>query len=394
MGPPRDRGPGGETLELGEAIRGEWLLEEGVAFLNHGSFGATPRRVLEAQAAWRERLERQPLRFFEEDYVPALRAAAADLGLLIGSPGEDIAFVDNATTGVNAVARSLRFEPDDEILTTTHAYGAVRNCLDFVAARQEARLVEARVPFPLSGPDDILEAVERRISDRTRLAVVDHVTSTTGIVLPLERLLALFRDRGIPVLVDGAHAPGMVPMDLAILGAAYYTGNAHKWLCAPKGCAFLRVLPEHQDDLHPLVISHGYRAGFLEEFDWTGTRDPGTWLAITAALAFHRELGPERVREHNRALANRAGDLLAGAWGVERPVPASMIGSLVTLPLPLPIEPTEDACRVLNRRLRHDHGIEVPVLSFDGRVWVRISAQVYNHLGEYERLARAVLDLA
>lgn len=378
--------------EFGAAVRESWLLDPGVVFLNHGSFGAAPREVLEAQIAWRERLERQPVRFMDGEYPGLVREAAAELAGFLGADPEGLAFVDNATTGVNAVLRSLDLKPGDELLTTTHAYGAVRKTLEYLCDGSGARLVEARVPFPLSGPGEIVEAVTDALGPRTRVAVLDHVSSPTALVYPIADLVALCRERGVPILVDGAHAPGMLPLALGELGADWYTGNCHKWLCAPKGCAFLAAAPHAREGIHPTVISHGYGSGFLEEFDWTGTRDPSPWLALPAALAFHRRLGPGKVREHNRRLACWAREMLAESWELPLPAPVEMLGAMATLPLPESWrEPaTEEAARAVHDHLWDVHRIEVPVLLFERRLWLRVSAQVYNRPEEYRLLAAAL----
>jgi isopenicillin-N epimerase len=373
-------------------IRDSWLLETGIAFLNHGSFGAAPREVLEEQLAWRERLERQPVHFMDGEYPGLVREAAAELAGFLGADPEGLALVDNASTGVNAVLRSLDLGPGDDLLTTTHAYGAVRKTLDYLCDRSGARLVEAPVPFPLKGPEEVVEAVAGALGPRTRVAVLDHVSSPTALVFPIAELVALCRERGVPVLVDGAHAPGMLPLFLEELGADWYTGNCHKWLCAPKGCGFLVAAPPAREGIHPTVISHGYGSGFLAEFDWTGTRDPSPWLALPSALAFHRRLGPEKVREHNRQLAVWARELLAEAWEVRPPAPEGMLGAMATLPLPEAWRKpaTEKAARELHDHLWEKHRIEVPVLLFEGRLWLRVSAQVYNRPEEYRLLAAAL----
>lgn len=382
-GPPR----------FGRAIRSEWLLEEGMAFLNHGSFGATPRRVLLAQQRWRTAMERQPLRFFLEEVPPALAAAMADLGSIVGAEPGHIALVDNATTACNAVLRSLDLRAGDEIVAVGHIYPAVAAAIDHVCRRSLARAVAVEIPFPPSGPDEVVERVALALGPATRMVVVDHVSSASALVLPVERIVLLCRDRGIPVLVDGAHAPGMLPLDLDALGADHYAGNCHKWLCSAKGCGFLHSSPSARlgfADLHPPVISLNYPRGFPAEFEWTGTRDLSAWLSLPEALAFHREIGPEAARRHNRDLVLAAGELLARAWGLRNRVPPDMVGSMLTLPSPVQVEPTPQATQALRTRIWHEHRIEVMPVTVEGRTWIRISAQVYNDIDDYRRLAEAL----
>ncbi len=387
-------------------LAAHWTLDPAVTFLNHGSYGACPIPVLAAQSELRARLERQPVQFFHRDYQGLLDAARQRLAAFLNADPAGLAFVPNATTGVNTVLASLPLAPGDELLTTDHVYGACRNALARAAARAGARLVVARVPFPLSGPDAVVDAVLGAVGPQTRLALIDHVTSPTALVLPVERLVPLLAERGVDTLVDGAHAPGQRPLDLAALGAAYYTGNAHKWLCAPKGAGFLHVRADRRADLRPLVTSHGATAPatrasrFHLEMDWTGTADPTPFLAIPAALDFLGGLldgGWPALYHANRALALDARNLLCEALALRPPAPDAMLGAMASLPLPadagapdgpLPNDPLQD-------RLLAEHAIEVPVTRWpSGRQRVlRVSAQAYNSRAQMEALAAAVAGL-
>jgi isopenicillin-N epimerase len=380
-----------------------WPLDPAVAFLNHGSYGACPTEILRHQSALRAEMEAEPVRFLGRELEGRLDAARAALAAFVGADPDDLAFVANATGGVNAVLRSLRLEAGDELLTTDHAYAACRNTLDYVAERTGARVVVATVPFPVSTPQAVVDVVLAGVTPRTRLALVDHVTSPTGLVLPLERIVAALSARGVDTLVDGAHAPGMIPLDLDRLGAAYYSANCHKWLCTPKGSAFLWVRRDRQAGIHPLTISHGAkgeRAGrtrFRLEFDWTGTQDPTAWLTVPRALEYLPGLvegGWPALMARNRALALEARRRLCAAVGTPPACPDEMIGSLASVLLPdNPRTPT--GWRVpepLQARLFDAHGIEVPVMRWPGppRRLVRVSCQLYNRLEQYAALADAL----
>ncbi len=384
----------------------DWVLDPAVTFLNHGSFGACPADVLHAQRALQDRMERQPVRFLSRELEGLLDDARAALGAFLGADPDDLAFMRNTTSGVNTVLRSLPFEPGDEVVVTDHAYNACRNALDYVAARAGVRVVVARVPFPLARPEEVTRAIVGVATGRTRLALVDHVTSPTGLVFPIAAIVRELAARGVDTLVDGAHAPGMVPLDLDGLGAAYYTGNGHKWLCAPKGSAFLWVRRDRQADVHPLTISHGFNSGrgdrspFRLEFDWTGTDDPTPALTVPAALRSieaRRPGGWPAVMARNRALALEARRILCDALGVAPPSPDEMIGALAAVPLPdvATIVPGRRADETLQQALREQFSIEVPVPLWPAppRRLVRVSAQLYNEPEQYTSLAKALVTL-
>ena len=389
------------SARQGNAMAAHWTLDPEVTFLNHGSYGACPSTVQQVQVDLRARLESEPVRFFLREYEALLDEALGTLADFVGAQRQDIARVTNATAGVNTVLRSLQFTPGDELLTTDHAYNACRNALDFVAERTGAKVTVAQVPFPLQGPDDVVAAVLAEVTARTRLCLLDHVTSPTGLVFPIERLVPLLQDQGIDVLVDGAHGPGMLPLDLDRLGAAYYTGNCHKWLCTPKGSAFLHVRRDRQTGMHPLSISHGRnlrvpgRSLFEMEFGYTGTDDPTPILCIPAALRFLGGLygGMPALQAHNHAATVQARTILCDVLNVAPPCPETMLGALAMVPLPWldglspwAIDPLQDA-------LWHRHRIEVPLMSWSSPRLrgVRIAMQAYNDLDQIRRLASAVL---
>jgi isopenicillin-N epimerase len=384
-------------------MKEHWLIDPDVTYLNHGSFGATPKVVLAMQNELRAQMERELVRFMVRELEPLLDEARAALGAFIGADPASLAFVPNATAGVNAVLRSLDLDKHDELLVTSHEYNASRNALEYVAGLAGAKVVPVDVPFPIASSDEVIERVLAGVTDRTRLLVIDHVTSQTALIFPIAQIIAELRQRGIDTLVDGAHAAGMFPLNLDTLGAAYYTGNLHKWVCAPKGAAFLYVAPNRRLGIHPVVISHGYnstradRSRFHLEFDWPGTLDPTAWLCVPEALRFMGSVvegGWPEVMRRNHELALRARDLLCARLGIEHPAPDDMLGSMAAMPLPdgeacvttsLYGDPLQDA-------LLFDHGIEVPIVPWPhaGNRVLRVSAQLYNSIEDYEKLADAL----
>lgn len=384
-----------------------FALDPRITFLNHGSFGACPRRVLDAQRAIQDELEAEPVRFLGRDLEARLDHVRAVLGAFVGADPEGLAFVENATTGVNTVLRSLDLAPGDELVVTDHGYAACTHAARFVAEKTGAHVVVASVPFPITSPDEVVDAVLGAVSPRTKLVMIDHVTSPTGLVFPVERIISALAGRGVDVLVDGAHAPGMVPLALDRLGAAYYTGNCHKWLCTPKGSAFLWVREDRRSRIRPLVISHGAasmrtdRSRFRLEHDWVGTQDASRYLAIPAALEVLGSVLPgglAAVMASNRAKALGARRILTEALGIAPPAPEEMIATLVAVPLPDSTGATPKSpwfADVVAEALFDRFAIEVPVYPFPRppKRLLRIAAQLYNSLDQYERLAQALREL-
>jgi isopenicillin-N epimerase len=404
-----------------------WALDPTITFLNHGSFGACPRDVLEAQRGWRDRMEWQPIQFLSRDLPGLLAEARTTLGDFVGADPDDLAFVTNATGAVNAVIRSLSFVPGDELLTTDHEYNATINVLRHVAERDGASVVVARIPFPTPGPDAVVEAILAATTRRTRFALVSHVTSPTALVFPVERIVAALAERGVETLVDGAHAPGLVPLDLRRLGAAWYTGNLHKWVCAPKGAAFLHARRDRQPGIRPNTISHGANAvlnargapgvssRYRAEFDWQGTLDPTPWLAADDALRYVgglRDGGWPAIMHRNRELTLEARAVMATALGADDATlsPSSMLGSMVALPLPAagplamagtgssPLD-TDPLQQVLLDRFRIEVPIGVwPVPAAESpdppRRLIRVSSALHNGADDAQRLADALQTIA
>jgi len=398
---------GYERPPAASPLAAHWELDPEITFLNHGSFGACPRPVLAAQEAWRRRMERQPLLFLGREVETLLDDARAALAAFLHADPDNLVFVPNATAGVNTVLRSLPLSSGDEVIVSDHEYNACRNALNAIAAGTGAIVRVVHLPFPLEDTSEITAAIVEAAGPRTRLLLIDHITSPSALVLPIETIVREMSARGIDTLVDGAHGPGMVDLHLEDLGATFYTGNCHKWLCAPKGAGFLHVHPKARSGVRPLAISHGAnsrrtdRDRFRMEFDWTGTFDPSPYLSVPAAIEFMGNLLPggwPALMEANRALALHARRILSEVLRIPLPCPDSMIGSMAALPLPggdfaalqppLYLDP-------LQERLWNEDRIEVPVpVCPDPPLrLLRISAQVYNAPEQYEFLAERTCRL-
>ncbi len=395
---------------LGRAIRGHWPLDPSVTYLNHGTVGVTPRAVMAAQSVLREEIERQPARFLLRELTPIgvqgepgstlpegsahhrLRRAANAVGPWLGITGDDLVFLDNATTGANAVLASWKLSPGDQVLVTSHAYGAVARAAAFHANRARASVVTATLPFPWRSDEEILDALERAITPRTRLAVLEHVGPETALVMPLAGMARVCRERGVAVLVDGAHAPAAIPVDIPSYGVDAYTANLHKWAFAPRGSAILWLAPKHRTHVHPLVMSWGAGLGWHAEFDWPGTRDPTPFLCAPAGLAFIDEVlgGRENLWAHNHELAWSSAARLAARWGLAWTTPRHRVGSMVTFPLPPAIGGSIEDAATLKDWLLFERNIEAQPLSIDGAPWLRLSAQAYVSDEDVDRLAAAI----
>ena len=391
---------GGTARAFGRAMRSEWMLDPDCTYLNHGTVGAPPRKVLAVQQAIRDEIERNPARFLIRELAdvgeivmsarPRMRQAAEAVASFLGARGEDLMFVDNATTGVSSVLRSMKFETGDEIVITDHVYGAVGKAARFIAGRSGARVRPVDLPGPPYEAAGIVDAIERALTPRTRLLIVDHVTSGTALIFPVREIVARAKQRGIAVLVDGAHAPGALDLDLPSLGVDWYTGNLHKWAMAPRSSAILWVAPHRHAETHPAVLSWGLEHGLAAEFDLTGTRDPSVWLAAPAGIEFMRELGVDAMRAYNHAFTWNGARMLCDRWGTQLPAGESLIGCMLTLPLPERMGTTaEDATRLKDALLYEDN-IEAQIHARGGSIWLRLSAQVYNDAQDLDRLIAGI----
>jgi isopenicillin-N epimerase len=377
---------------FGHPMRRHWVLDPAIHFLNHGSFGATPRVVLAEQARWRDRMEAEPVRFMTDELPVALRAQRERLARFVNAPVSRTAFVDNTTEGINTILRSLRWRRGERLVVANHAYPAVRNALRFLAEREGIEPVVAAVPWPLPDAGALVDAYLAALRGGARLAIIDHVFSPLAVVTPLDAILGFCASRGIDTLIDGAHAPALIDLDVSALlarGATWYVGNAHKWLCAPKGCAFLAAREGAERELHPVVISNYFGEGFEAEFGWTGTRDPSAKLAVGAAIDFIEAIGAPRYRAALHAQARQMAAAFGKAWGCSPGAPDALLAGMVSLPLPVAEHATPESARRWRAHFLRFCATEVPVFAIDGRHWVRLSAQVYNESADWEPLAAA-----
>ena len=404
-------------IAFGAEARRLWALGKDVVFLNHGSFGAVPIELLERASGLRREIESNPVAGVWRKGFPGIRAAAAEVAAFIGSRPQRTAFVANATHGINAMLQSLPLQPGDEVLHVDQGYNAVWQTIRLTGRRRGIVPRKVELPLPLHGPDDVLEAFEAAFTDRTRLLVLDQITSPTALVLPIRQLVDAASARGIETIVDGAHAPGMIDLAASAASkAAAWTGNLHKWPCALRGTAVLTVREDMERILKPAIISHHLDESFAAEFDWQGTHDPTPWLLAPEAIRFMDRFGGwDAVRARNQSLTVRMHQMLCERFGVEpiSPLDGSMLGFMATVELPAALQPEHGGPPLdagdtvhgpdgrviigmdpIQRSLLEEHRIEVPIVTHDGRRFVRFSVHVHNQQGEYDLLADAITRIA
>ncbi len=389
------------SLPKPDPIIDQFVIDPDVVYLNHGSFGACPKSVLEAQVIHSLKAERELVRFYVQDAWSKIDRSRIALSWMVQCNPQDLVFVHNATTGVATVLENLDLKPGDELLVTNCEYQACLNNFERIAKRTGAKVVVANIPWPIEDDVDLVEAVHSKVTDRTKIVLLSLITSSTGIRFPVEVLIPSLKERGVETLLDAAHGPGCVPMDISAWGAAYTTGNAHKWLCAPKGAAFLHVRSDLQDGFTPLVVSNDAlkleeasaktnRTPFMHAFDYAGTDDVSMYLTIADSIEWLEAAHPDGidgVMERNRAMCLEARKIICDRLGVEPPLPESMIGPLATIDLPSGNMTAPE----IKQRLLDDYHIQVPVWGTPaGTVSVRISVQVYNSMEQYEYLADAL----
>lgn len=386
---------------FGHAAKALWPLAPDLLYFNHGTVGVTPVKVLAAQQQIRDDIEREPSRYLLRELSthqfgsklaePRLRSAAAEVAAFVRVRAEDVVFVDNVTTGANGVLRSFPFAAGDEVITSDLGYGAVTFTGRYAAGLRGATLRVVEMPFPIRDPQQIVDAYANAIGPRTKLAIVDHITSSSALVLPVKEITAALHARSVAVMIDGAHAPAQLDLDVPAIAADWYVANLHKWACAPRSCGFLWAPPGRQEDLHPAVISWGYQQGYVAEFDHWGTRDPSPFLAAPAGLAFLRELGLDAMRKYQHELAWESGRILQSKWGTSIETPRSMTAAMITVPLPERAGSTDADAQRIRDALLDEERMEVQMHAWRGRLWARVCAQVYVEAGDVERLADAVL---
>ncbi len=415
-----------------------FFLESDCCFLNHGAFGAALRPVIEVARRWQSHMESQPLRFIDRQLLPLLIYATREMAAFVKADPQDLVLIPNATTGLNSVFRSFKFVPGDRVLTLDIGYGSTKKMLKYAVGQAAVVHDELHVSLPIQSESELLKLVERYLKkhvimsnesgsaddtasssssssatatatadasagdaspapqrrSHVALAVFDYITSNTGVVLPVYELTRLCERYGVPVMIDGAHSLGSMNVDLQTLKPAYYVANAHKWMCSAKGCAILYVDRSLQSSVAPLNISHGYGGGFTSDFVWTGLQDYGPWLSLLTTLEFWRACGVNRIRSHIRNTIQDAIELLTNAWGTETLAPVEMYGPMATIRVPGSRQPKHgDENNELQDALYFKYNIECPVKLLEGRLYVRISAHIHNHIGEYRRLAEAMLEL-
>ncbi|MBM2814667.1 MAG: Aminotran 5 protein [Ignavibacteria bacterium] len=376
----------------GKEIKKQWLFDNDLVFLNNGSFGASPIQVLEAYRRYNEMLERQPVEFFVDFYPGKIRETAAKLAELINCDAEGIVFVDNATTGVNTIMNylSTTLKQGDEILCTNHDYPGVRNTLRYYCQRFGFQLKEVEIPLPISSSYEVTKQIKEQLSTHTKAIIIDHITSSTALIFPVDEIVRICRERGILTAIDGAHATGMIDLNISQINPDFYTGNCHKWLFAPKSCALLWVAPQYRQNFHPLVISLDYEQGYTKEFDWVGTKNPSPYLAINESIDFFYSLGGIELQKRNHSLVLEARTLIAEKHNLEIPCPDEMLGSMASLPLPNNHEVSREEIMRLRNYFLTNHKIEMPFFPFSGKLWFRISVQAYNDMDDYRLLTSSL----
>ena len=369
------------------------MLDPEIIFLNHGSFGACAKPVYENLLTWQKKLEKEPVKFFEDTILDALQTSRQALGNYIGCSSEDLVYFPNPTTAVNAVARSLKLNPGDEVLSTNHIYGALDRSWKYICNQKKAHFIKADIPFPLYSEDEFLECFFSAVTDHTKVIFLSHITSMTAMKFPVEKVVSFAKKNNILSIIDGAHVPGHIPLNIRKLDADMYTGACHKWMCTPKGVSFLYVRKKLQEDVHPLVISWGWESEtpglskFLDWHEWQGTRDMSAFLTVPATIKFLKEHNWPEVSRKCRAAVINFRKKIIGYMNIDPPCPDDYLGQMASIPLPL-----LDA-DAFKKKLLGTYNIQVPVFKWEGQTYLRYSFQAYNSEDDLAKLLSAIKEL-
>ncbi|KAL9969319.1 hypothetical protein ACROYT_G021518 [Oculina patagonica] len=388
----------GSSTTFGVEMRKHFFLDlENWTFLNHGAFGCVLKDALETAYKWQCYVERQPVRFVDREMLPLLAHVNRRLAKFVGAESSDMVLLPNATAAINTVIKSIDWRPGDIVYFLNTCYYTVKKLFRHISSEHGVILRETTITFP-ANKEEILERIKNTLEEGTRLALFGHIPSNYPVIMPVEEMVELCHSKGVPVLIDGAHALGSLPLNLGSLKADYYVANAHKWLACPKGCAFLHVSKEHQSMIKPLVVSSGFGAGFNSQFIWTGLRDYSPYLALNTVLDFWEAMDPERIRKYNNTLANKAATMLAERWNTGLLSHADMFGPMVLIRLPEVLldcvtqggkeEAVKAHAEMVQAKLHYEYSIEVPVKLIQGKLHTRISAHVYNQLSDYHQVMR------
>lgn len=375
-------------ISLGHSIKKEWLLDEDITFLNNGSFGSVPKIILEEYEKLNRQIEKEPIEFFLRQYFPMIRESAKKLSDFVGVSSKDLVFVENATAGINTILNSIApiLNKDDEIIFTNYVYPAIKNAIYYICKKTGSLAREIFIPYPIENDKIIFNSIEEGLSRKTKIAVIDHIASSTSVILPIKDIVKLCKANGTLILIDGAHSPGMIDLNINELSPDFYVGNCHKWLYTPKGTALLYCRKELQELLHPLVISLDYGKGFTNEFDWVGTRNPSSWLSVPKALEFYNGIGKQEIQSYIHNLSIEASELIIKELNINMNLNRKLHGAMVSFP----IENEKFSNRTNPNELRNliydKYKIEVPFFNFNGKILFRISSQIYNELYDYEKL--------
>ena len=371
-----------------------WMLDSRITYLNHGSFGARVKPIFDYQMELKREFEFSPVNFLDRQ-PSRVDEARQIVAAFLGAQPEGFGFVDNATTGIGCVVNSISFSKGDEILTTNHVYNGVRQVLTKIANESGCSYREVAIPLPLNDSEEIVQAILGSLTDETKLLVIDHVSSSSAILFPVHEIARICREKGILLLVDGAHAAGMLDLNIDSIGCDWYVGNLHKWVCAPIGAGFVWTSERYRETTHPMTVSHWLYQGYVQEFNWQGTKDVSAWLSAAKAVQWGSEIGWNRIRKHNHALVTRMHAYLIDRWDVEpiSPLDGSMLGSMATISLPKYCPSKMDQCLALRDELYLRNSIEVPIFEFQNRGVVRVSAQLYSDFNDVKALNGAINDI-